>query len=103
MDKLMAYASSRDAEHLPAWKGFNQRARNADGAVGIFHEAYEVAPGAAHAVYSGMPLFGMGLATASPPAYAYHAARPLREVRHGLLEPAEHHRFADISAAETPS
>jgi len=103
MDKLMAYASSRDAEHLPAWKGFNQRARNADGAVGIFHEAYEVAPGAAHTVYSGMPLFGMGLATASPPAYAYHASRPLREVRHDPLEPAEHPRLPDISAAETPS
>jgi hypothetical protein len=103
MDKLMAYASSREAEHLPAWKGFNQRARNAEGAVGIFHEAYEVAPAAAHTVYSAMPVFGMGLATASPPAYAYHAARQDQEAPHGSQGSAGRHTAPDLTTAETPS
>jgi hypothetical protein len=67
MDKLMAYAASRENEHLPAWKAFNQRARTAAGAVGIWHEAYTVDPGTSHIVYSGMPLFGMGKASASRP------------------------------------
>jgi hypothetical protein len=75
MEKLMAYASNREAEHLPAWKAFNLRARNAVGAVGIFHEAYEVRPGASHVVYATMPRFGLGLATSSPPAYQYHAGQ----------------------------
>lgn len=41
-DKLYAYAASRDARHLPAWRAFNERARAHPGAVGIWHETYVV-------------------------------------------------------------
>ena len=75
MDALLTYASDRESQHLPAWKAFNQRARAATGVVGIFHEAYTVSTGTAHTVYSGMPQFGMGLATSSPPANLHRAAR----------------------------
>lgn len=64
-DKLYAYASARDAEHRPAWTAFNRRARKAPGAVGIWHETYEVAR--AESIYSGMPATGLGLATSLVP------------------------------------
>jgi hypothetical protein len=67
MDALMAYAASRDAEHLPAWRAFNRRARS-NGATGIWHEAYTVDPATSHIIYSNMPLFGMGEATRLVPA-----------------------------------
>ena len=41
MDQLMAYATSKQAAHLPAWKAFNQAA-GTDGSVGIWHETYLV-------------------------------------------------------------
>jgi len=68
MDKLMEYAAASEREHLPAWREFNRRARTAGGDVGIWHEAYEVAPQRSHLVYNGMPPFGMGRATAWKPA-----------------------------------
>ena len=45
---LYAYASRPDAEHRPAWTRFNQRARKAPGAVGIWHETFQVARGRVH-------------------------------------------------------
>ena len=41
-DHLVAYAQSRDAVHLPAWKAFNKSIES-DGTVGIWHETYQVA------------------------------------------------------------
>ena len=67
MDTLMAYAASRDNEHLPAWTAFNRMARRSGRAVGIWHEAYTVNPATSHIIYSGMPVFGMGKATAFTP------------------------------------
>ena len=64
-DKLYAYAGDRDAEHRPAWTAFNRRARKAPGAVGIWHETYEVAR--AESIYSSMPATGLGLATSLVP------------------------------------
>lgn len=65
VDKLYAYAADADAEHRPAWTAFNRRARSAPGAVGIWHETYEVAR--AESIYSGMPLLGLAKATRSVP------------------------------------
>lgn len=59
LDQLMAYASARDSEHLPAWRDYNRRVRNS-GAVGIWHETYVVRPGAYENIYVNMPLFGLG-------------------------------------------
>ena len=48
---LYAYASRPDAQHRPAWTRFNQRARKAPGAVGIWHETFQVA--VAESIYAG--------------------------------------------------
>lgn len=57
----MAYATSKQAAHLPAWKAFNQSV-GTDGTVGIWHETYAVAAGAYESVYVNMPAFGLGRA-----------------------------------------
>ena len=59
LDQLMAYASAREAEHLPAWQAFN-RAVGTDGSVGIWHETYLSKAGAFESVYANMPSFGLG-------------------------------------------
>lgn len=63
MDQLLAYVKSKDAQHLPAWKAFNQ-AIGLDGAVGIWHETYVVAAGQYENIYANMPAFGLGKAGA---------------------------------------
>ena len=65
MDRLYDYASNRDAAHRPAWTAFNQRARKAPGAVGIWHETFQVAR--AESIYVGMPPSGLGAATTLVP------------------------------------
>ncbi len=60
-DHLQAYAASRDAAHLPAWKAFNTAVGDS-GDVGIWHETYLVDPGKAENIYVNMPPFGMGRA-----------------------------------------
>jgi hypothetical protein len=62
-DKLYAYASAPSAEHRPAWTAFNRRARKAAGAVGIWHETYQVER--AETMYVGMPPIGLAAATSS--------------------------------------
>jgi hypothetical protein len=62
-EHLMAYARSRTAQHLPAWKAFNQLV-GTNGDVGIWHETYRVHPGDHESVYVNMPSFGMGKAGA---------------------------------------
>lgn len=64
-EKLYAYASRPDAEHRPAWTRFNQLARKAPGAVGIWHETFQV--GVAESVYVGMPVRGLARATRAVP------------------------------------
>jgi len=61
MDQLMAYAKSKDSEHLPAWRNFN-RTVGTDGAVGIWHETYAVSKGTYENIYVNMPPFGLGKA-----------------------------------------
>ena len=61
MDHLMDYAKNKDAEHLPAWKEFNQKIGK-DGAVGIWHETYAASNGTYENIYAHMPPFGLGKA-----------------------------------------
>jgi len=67
-DHLEAYARSRDHEHLPAWRDFNKRLGQSRGDVGIWHETYRVRAGEYEAVYSGMPVHGLGAAGRLAPA-----------------------------------
>lgn len=64
-EKLYAYASQPDAGHRPAWAAFNRRARRAPGAVGIWHETYQV--DVAESIYVGMPVTGLAKATTAVP------------------------------------
>jgi hypothetical protein len=61
LDALLAYATTKNAQHLPAWQSFNQSI-GTDGSVGIWHETYVVRPGGYENVYANMPAFGLGKA-----------------------------------------
>src|SRR5664279_2967318 len=39
IEQLLDYARNKDAQHLPAWRAFNQ-AIGTDGTVGLWHETY---------------------------------------------------------------
>ena len=67
MDELLAYAKNKNAEHLPAWRAFNQ-AVGTDGSVGIWHETYAISPGGYESIYANMPSFGLGKAGSLVPA-----------------------------------
>lgn len=67
IEQLLAYATNRQAEHLPAWRAFN-RAVGTNGAVGIWHETYCVSAGNYENVYVNMPEFGLGKAGGLQPA-----------------------------------
>ena len=67
VDDLIRYAADREAEHLPAWKRFNQQV-GSNGDVGIWHETYMVEAGAYEAVYNNMPSFGLATAGSFIPA-----------------------------------
>ena len=71
-EHLMAYAKSRDNEHLPAWRAFNKLV-GTNGDVGIWHETYRVRPGDYENVYVNMKPFGMGKVGQLTPAHGPHA------------------------------
>ncbi len=76
-EALEAYATARDAAHLPAWSAFN-KAVASNGDVGIWHETYVVRPGQFECVYNNMPRFGLARAFETVPAagaYARAASR----------------------------
>ena len=60
-EDLEAYARSRDAEHLPAWRDFNRRIRD-NGDIGIWHETFKVKAGEYEAIYGNMHRFGLARA-----------------------------------------
>jgi hypothetical protein len=64
-DDVHRYARATDRRHRPAWAAFNARARRAAGAVGIWHELYDVSPDAHRSTYVDMPLVGLARAVAS--------------------------------------
>lgn len=71
---LYAYASDLDAEHRPAWTAFNKQARRVPGAVGSWHETYQVA--GAESLYVGTPELGLAKFTERVPVTARgHSAR----------------------------
>jgi hypothetical protein len=61
-DDVHRYARDLGGRHRPAWAAFYARARRSPGAVGIWHELYEVPAGAHEATYVDMPQAGLGLA-----------------------------------------
>lgn len=74
VEKLYEYSKSADQRHRPAWTRFNQAARKAPDAVGIWHETFLVAR--AESVYSSTPPMGLPAATTIVPiARRYDRAR----------------------------
>jgi hypothetical protein len=71
VDHLMAYATNKDHEHLPAWAAFT-RAVGDSGDVGIWHETYAVKPGSYETIYHNMPPFGLGCVGRLIPATGRH-------------------------------
>jgi hypothetical protein len=59
LDSLLSYAHAAEHEHRPAWREFNKLVRDADGAVGIWHETFVVPAGAHESIYSDMPSQGL--------------------------------------------
>ncbi len=72
MEQLLAYAKSRNHEHLPAWRSFNKLV-GTNGDVGIWHETYRTRAGDYESVYANMPPFGLGKVGASLEAIGPHA------------------------------
>ncbi|MEC5182094.1 DUF4188 domain-containing protein [Arthrobacter sp. CG_A4] len=61
VENLYAYASAPESGHRPAWTAFNRRAREVPGAVGIWHETFQVSH--AESMYVSMPTQGLAQAT----------------------------------------
>jgi hypothetical protein len=81
-EHLEHYAHSRDHAHLPAWAAFNRRVRASNGTVGIWHETYQISPGAYENVYVNMPAFGLGRAGTLTPVGAHHDGARQRIEQH---------------------
>lgn len=62
-EQLIAYAKSKDSEHLPAWRHFNKVIAKTT-AVGIWHETYCIRAGEYECIYGNMPPFGLAKAAA---------------------------------------
>jgi hypothetical protein len=60
-EHLERYARDPSAQHLPAWRRFNQRVRES-GDVGIWHETYRVRAGEYETIYGNMPRVGLAAA-----------------------------------------
>jgi hypothetical protein len=67
MEQLLAYATNKEAKHLPAWHAFNKSV-GTNGSVGIWHETYAASPGSYENIYANMPAFGLGKAGTLHPA-----------------------------------
>lgn len=72
-DKLLAYASDKNAEHQPAWARY-MRELASEGSIGIWHETYLIEPGKFECIYGNMPPFGLAAATAPAKAEGRLAA-----------------------------
>ena len=58
-EHLQRYARNKKRSHAPAWKRWAQK-WGMDGAMGIWHATYVVAPGTYETIYQHMPPFGLG-------------------------------------------
>jgi hypothetical protein len=68
-EHLDRYARNAANLHLPAWKKWNGASRKS-GAVGIWHETYQVRAGRYEAIYGNMTRFGLAVAGGHVPVTA---------------------------------
>ena len=68
-ESLFRWARDPESTHRPAWRAFHARARSTGGAVGIWHEIFDVPAGRHESRYVDMPApAGLAAATRSVPA-----------------------------------
>ena len=67
-DDVHRYARDTERRHRPAWAAFNARARRARGAVGIWHELFDLAGAASSFTYVDMPAGGLAAALERVPS-----------------------------------
>ena len=70
VEHLYAYSRMASKQHLPAWKAFNEAARKHPGAVGIWHETYEVPAGGIESFYGNGAQVGLSKAVGGVPLTA---------------------------------
>lgn len=85
-EALQRFARDPGQLHRPAWRAFNQAD---DGAVGIFHETYDVPAGHAECIYNNMPVFGLAAATNHVPVSKRGQSAAYRMGRTTTDDPAE--------------
>ena len=74
-EHLESYAHSKNHNHLPAWKTFNEKAGRT-GSVGIWHETYKVGRYDSETMYINMKPKGLGAAIGAVPVESkYNTAR----------------------------
>lgn len=67
VEHLYAYARMTEKAHLPAWQRFNQAARRNPGAVGIWHETYDVPASGVETLYGNGAEVGLAKAVGTVP------------------------------------
>lgn len=65
VEHLYAYARMSEKAHLPTWQTFNQLARRHPGAVGIWHETYDVPTSGIESLYGNGAEVGLAKAVGS--------------------------------------
>ncbi len=89
---LERFARSPQGPHLAAWRRFN-RTVGTSGDVGIWHETFQVAPGAYECIYVNMPRYGLAAATAHVPLARHQSAvarmRATSQLGHSSARPRE--------------
>jgi hypothetical protein len=79
-EDLERYARNPGAQHLPAWRRFNQLVRGS-GDVGIWHETYRVRAGEYETIYGNMPRIGLAKVGAHQPLGSTSTAAQRSHVR----------------------
>lgn len=69
-EHLYAYARMSEKAHLPAWQRFNRLARQHPGAVGIWHETYDVPSSGIETLYGNGAAVGLAKAVGTVPLTA---------------------------------
>jgi hypothetical protein len=78
IEDLTRFARNPSDPHQQAWQKFN-RSIGSDGSVGIWHETYQVAPGAHESIYVNMPVFGLAAATQHVPMSDFRRKSGIRD------------------------
>jgi hypothetical protein len=98
-EHLQRFAADPDAPHLAAWREYARRA--GDGAIGVWHETYQVPVKDLEAVYVDMPAFGLAAAVGHGPVGPGERTARQRLGRAAASADASAARAAGVGATAT--